>query len=63
VRADENELIDRIDLTLAKGTRVFAGELVHGDLTRDTDADDVPDFLEDFIQPLVSKMFVKGGYP
>jgi len=63
VRADENELIDRVDLTLAKGTRVFAGELVHGDLTRDTDADDVPDFLEDFIAPLVSKMFVKGGFP
>jgi hypothetical protein len=63
VRADENELIDRVDLTLVKGTRVFVGKLVHGDLTRDTDSDDVPDFLEDFIAPLVSKMFVKGGFP
>jgi len=45
VRADENELIDRVDLTLAKGTRIFAGELTWSDLTRDADGDTVPDFL------------------
>jgi len=45
VRADEDEVIDRIDLTLAKGTRVFAGELIHGDLTRDASGNGVPDFL------------------
>jgi hypothetical protein len=45
VRADEDDLIDRVDLTLAKGTRVFVGSLIHGNLMRDSDSDAVPDFL------------------
>ncbi|RLJ02965.1 MAG: hypothetical protein DRP11_02125 [Candidatus Aenigmatarchaeota archaeon] len=47
VRADENEEIDRIELTLPKGTKVYIGELIHSDLTRDRDSDGVPDFLEE----------------
>jgi len=46
VRADENELIDRIELTLKKGTVVYAGQLYHADLTRDSDSDGVTDFLD-----------------
>ncbi len=60
VRADENELIDQIEVTLKKGTIVYAGQTYHGDPTRDTDGDGVPDFLAEFIPKLVMKRDYKG---
>jgi len=46
VSADEDEVIYRVKLTLPKGTAVYAGSLLHGDVTLDSDGDGVPDCLE-----------------
>ena len=47
VRADENEEIDRVELTLKKGTVVYAGQLYHSNLSADLDGDGVPDVFEE----------------
>jgi len=61
ISADEDEYIYKAIFTLKKGTRVYGGYLYHSDVTRDTDADGVPDFLEEgiYVEGLVSKR----GYP
>jgi len=46
VSADEDQVIYKIKLTLPKGTAVYAGSLLHGDVTLDSDGDGVPDCLE-----------------
>jgi len=47
VRADENEEIDQVELTLKKGTVVYAGQLYHSNLSADLDGDGVPDVFEE----------------
>jgi len=46
ISADEDQVIYRVKLTLPKGTAVYAGSLLHGDVTLDSDGDGVPDCLE-----------------
>jgi len=53
VTADHNEGISQIAFTLKKGTRIWMGELIHGDHSRDTDGDGVPDILEEDYDPSI----------
>jgi len=51
VIADHNEDIHEIKFKLKKGTRIWLGELTHGDHSRDTDGDGVPDIFEEDYDP------------
>ena len=62
IRADENEDIDTIELTLPKGTVIHAGSLSHGDLTRDSDSDGIPDFLEENLEAAIPSLVKKRDY-
>lgn len=47
MNADHNKYVKYIDITLQKGTRVFAGSLYHSDHSRDSDNDGVKDVFEE----------------
>jgi len=53
VIADHNEDIREIKFKLKKGTRIWLGELVHGDHDRATDGDGVPDIFEEVYDPSI----------
>jgi len=51
--ADHNENIHKIKFKLKKGTRIWLGELMHADHSRDTDNDGVPDIFEEEYDPSI----------
>lgn len=77
VRVDENELIDKAVFTITKGTRILWGQLTHNDLTASGDwfpsttlypsdtlyprTGDIPAFVSDHIEQIISKAYYSGG--
>jgi len=53
ITADHNKNISEIKFKLKKGTRIWLGELMHGDHSRDTDDDGVPDIFEEEYDPSI----------
>lgn len=61
IRADEDELIDMIEIGLPAGAQVWLGELISNDLTRDISGSGVPDFLDDPDEGLVLHLTFEEG--
>jgi len=53
ITADHDKNISEIKFKLRKGTRIWLGELVHADFSRDTDGDGVPDIFEEDYDPSI----------